>query len=80
MEQMEINIDEKAINTDDAADGEQMLITLETVQKKYLQLSRKKIRNIVSTYLRTVKVGNKILVDRKQLEDFLNDPDRDHLV
>ncbi len=80
MEQMEINIDEKAINTDDAADGEQMLITLETVQKKYLQLSRKKIRNIVSTYLRTVKVGNKILVDRKQLEEFLNDPDRDHLV
>lgn len=63
----------------DAEDGTQMLITLDTVQKKYLQLSRKKIRNIVTTYLRTVKVGNKILVDRKQLEEFLSDPDRDHL-
>ena len=64
----------------DAEDGNQMMITLDTVQKKYLQLSKKKIRNIVNTYLRTMKVGNKILVDRKQLEEFLSDPERDHLI
>lgn len=75
-------MDEAEVNPEGEpyADGEQMLISLDTVQKKYLQLSRKKIRNIVTTYLRTVRVGNKILVDRKQLEEFLNDPDRDHLV
>lgn len=61
-------------------DGEQMMISLDTVQRKYLQLSKKKIRNIVNTYLRTMKVGNKILVDRKQLEEFLSDPERDHLI
>ena len=69
------------VNADmDYTDGCQMLIDLDTVQRKYLQLSRKKIRNIVTTYLRTLKVGNKILVDRKQLEAFLSDPDRDYLI
>lgn len=55
------------------------LIDISEIQAKYLPLSKKKIRKIVTTYLRTIRVGSKLLVDREQLEKFLQDPDRDRI-
>lgn len=56
-----------------------LLVDVNEIQKRYLPMSKKRIRKIVTTYLRTVRIGNKILVDRKQLEDFLSDPDREYI-
>lgn len=57
-----------------------LMIDIDTVQREYLQLSKKKIRNIANTYLRTIRCGNKILIDRMELEKFIKDPERDHLI
>lgn len=46
-----------------------LMIDIDTVQREYLQLSKKKIRNIANTYLRTIRCGNKILIDRMELEN-----------
>lgn len=59
---------------------ESLLIDIAEVQRCYIPLSKRKIRNLVQTYIRTIKIGNKIMVDRKQLEQFLADPDRDHII
>ena len=57
-----------------------LMIDVETVQREYLPLSKKKIRNIATTYLRIIRCGNKLLIDRMELEKFIKDPERDHLV
>ena len=59
---------------------ETLLIDIATIQQKYLPISKKRIRKICNGYLRTVRIGNKILVDRDELVAFLKDPDRDHIV
>lgn len=59
---------------------ETWLVDINEIQEKYLPISKKRIRSICNTYLRTLRVGNKILVERSQLEDFLADPDREHIV
>jgi hypothetical protein len=56
-----------------------MLVDINEIQEKYLPISKKRIRNIANKYLRTVRIGNKILVDREQLEAFLRDPDRERI-
>lgn len=56
------------------------LIDIATIQQQYLPLSKKRIRNIVTSYIHTIRVGNKLLVNRKQLEDFLSNPDREEMV
>lgn len=58
---------------------ETLMIDLKEIQKKYLPLSLKRIRRLANTYLHTIKVGNKLLVSRKELIEFLSDPDRDHI-
>lgn len=55
------------------------LIDIATIQQQYLPLSKKRIRNIVTSYIHTIRVGNKLLVNRKQLEDFLSNPDREEI-
>ena len=57
-----------------------LMIDIDTVQREYLQLSKKKIRNIANTYLRTIRCGNKILIDRMELEKFIKDSECDHLL
>lgn len=59
---------------------ETLLVDIATIQQKYLPISKKRIRKICNGYLRTVRIGNKILVDREELVKFLSDPDRDHIV
>lgn len=49
------------------------------ITQKYLPVSKKKARKFVSLYLETKMIGNKLFVERKQLEALLNDPCRDRL-
>ena len=44
----------------------------------YLPVSRKKARKIVDLYLTPKRFGNRIYVEREQLERLLADPDREH--
>ena len=44
----------------------------------YLPISRKKARRFAETYLTVKRVGNRIYVEREQLEQLLADPDREH--
>lgn len=44
----------------------------------YLPVSRKKARRFAEAYLKVKRVGNRIYVEREQLEQLLADPDREH--
>ena len=43
----------------------------------YLPMSRRKARKFAYTYLNPVRVGNRIYIERRQLETLLNDPNRE---
>lgn len=47
------------------------------ITKRYLPISRRKARKFVSLYLTPKRVGNRIYVERAQLEKILADPDRE---
>jgi len=46
-------------------------ITVKEIQEEYLPISRKRIRSLIKKYLDVVNVGQKMLVEREQLEEFL---------
>ena len=46
-------------------------VSVSGIQKEYLPLSKKKIREMICKNLDVVKAGNKMIVERKQLEAFL---------
>lgn len=53
-----------------------VFISIRDVQKLYLpMLSLKRIRKIVTQHVHTIKVGNKFLVNREQIEKLLLNPD-----
>jgi len=53
-----------------------VFISVRDVQKLYLpMLSLKRIRKIVTLHVHTIKVGNKFLVNREQIEKLLTNPD-----
>ena len=53
-----------------------VLISVKDVQKLYFpMLSLKRIRKIVTQHVHTIKVGNKFLVNREQIEKLLMNPD-----
>lgn len=67
------------MNTNDTT-KQPLYISVKDIQKNYLpMLSIKKIRKIVTFYVHTLRVGNRILVDREQLEELLRDEDREFL-
>lgn len=43
----------------------------------YLPVSKRKARKFVDLYLTPKRVGNRIYVERRQLEQLLADPDRE---
>jgi hypothetical protein len=47
------------------------------ITQHYLPISKRKARKFVAMYLLPKKVGNRIYVDREQLEQLLNDPNRE---
>jgi len=58
-----------------------LYISIKDVQQEYLpMLSVKRIRKIVLFYVHTIRVGNKILVNRLELEDLLQDNKIKYLV
>ena len=46
-------------------------IDVNAIQEKYLPISKKAIRKILKENLDVARTGKKILVERKQLEEFL---------
>ena len=50
-------------------------IDINEITTNYLPTSKKKARKFVQMYLNTKKIGNKIYVDREQLEELLANPD-----
>ena len=57
-----------------------LFISIRDVQKFYLpMLSLKRIRKIVNLNVHTIKVGNKIMVNREQLETLLRNPETKNL-
>lgn len=44
----------------------------------YLPISKRKARKFVDLYLTPKRVGNRIYVEREQLEKLLADPDREN--
>ena len=53
-----------------------LFLSIRDVQKLYLpMLSLKRIRKIVTQHVHTIKVGNKFLVNREQIEKLLRNPD-----
>ena len=52
-------------------------VDISEITKTYLPISRRKARKFVALYLTPKRVGNRIYVERAQLERLLSDPDRE---
>ena len=52
-------------------------VDISEITQTYLPISRRKARKFVALYLTPKRVGNRIYVERAQLERLLNDPDRE---
>lgn len=52
------------------------MVDINEIVACYLPMSKRKARKFVSLYLETKRIGNRIYVDRAQLEDLLRDPNR----
>ena len=53
-------------------------VDISNIVKEYLPISKRKARKFVDLYLTPKRVGNRIYVEREQLEQLLADPDREH--
>ena len=60
-----------------ANENKTRMIDIREVTLSYLPVSRKKARRFVSLYLDVTRVGNRMYVDRKKLEELLSDPERE---
>lgn len=52
-------------------------VDISSVVREYLPVSKRKARKFVELYLTPKRVGNRIYVERQQLERLLADPDRE---
>jgi len=57
-----------------------LFLTVEEIQQEYLPVSKKKIRSLVKKYLPVKIMGGRIYTNRKDLEQLLNNPDRDRFI
>lgn len=53
------------------------LVGITEITQHYLPVSKRKARRFVSLYLTPKRIGNRIYVDRAELERLLTDPDRE---
>lgn len=53
------------------------MVDISEITQRYLPVSRRKARKFVSLYLEPKRIGNRIYVDREQLEQLLSDPNRE---
>ena len=54
-------------------------LSIDDIQREYLPVSKKKIRNLVKQYLDVRTIGGRMFVQRETLERLLSDPDRKNL-
>ena len=52
-------------------------VDITEITKTYLPISKRKARKFVNLYLSPIRVGNRIYVERAQIERLLSDPDRE---
>lgn len=52
-------------------------VDISSIVRDYLPVSKRKARKFVDLYLTKKRVGNRIYVERAQLEQLLADPDRE---
>lgn len=52
-------------------------VDISSIVREYLPVSKRKARKFVDLYLTPKRVGNRIYVERAQLEQLLADPDRE---
>lgn len=52
-------------------------VDISSIIEQYLPVSRRKARKFVDLYLSPKRVGNRIYVEREQLEKLLADPERE---
>ena len=53
-------------------------VDISSIVREYLPVSKRKARKFVDLYLSPKRVGNRIYVEREQLERLLADPDREN--
>ena len=53
------------------------MVGIGEITKNYLPMSKRKVRKFVSLYLEPKRIGNRIYVDRQQLETLLRNPERE---
>ena len=53
------------------------MVGIAEITERYLPISKRKARKFVSLYLDCKRIGNRIYVDRQQLEQLLSDPNRE---
>ena len=54
-----------------------MYISIDEIQKQVINMSKKKIRKFVYQYLPVKKIGKRLYVNRKDLEELLASPERE---
>lgn len=52
-------------------------VDISSIVQEYLPISRRKARKFVELYCTIKRVGNRIYVEREQLEQLLADPNRE---
>ena len=50
-------------------------LTIDDIQKEYLHIGKKRLRMLVKKYLETKVIGNRIFVERAELENLLKSPE-----
>lgn len=58
-------------------ENQSTLVGITEITERYLPISKRKARKFVSLYLEPKRIGNRIYVDRAQLEALLQDPNRE---
>lgn len=53
-------------------------VDISSIVREYLPVSKRKARRFVDLYLPKKRVGNRIYVEREQLEQLLSDPSREN--
>ena len=53
------------------------LVAINEIIDRYLPVSKRKARKFVQLYLTPKRIGNRIYVDRSELERLLADPERE---
>lgn len=53
-------------------------VDISSIIQEYLPISRRKARKFVDLYLTPIRVGNRIYVEREQLERLLSDPSKEN--